>query len=155
ARHSVGSALRAEHILMLALVYWLLLDPLQSAYPLYLVSYDSVVMAMTAIATMAIGIWLCAAGQGRPAPSFILRTARFSIGDSNLFWGACIAFLLGTFYFAWSSGFDLSIMLDGLGRERFAAPWDRGDKGDWRAFAEHMVYFGYVLPSLTVLLAHR
>jgi hypothetical protein len=155
ARRSVSSVLRAEHILMLALVYWLLLDPLQSAYPLYLVSYDSVLMAMTAIATMAIGIWVGTAGKGWQPPSLILRTARFSIDDASLFWGACIAFLLGTFYFALSSGFDLSIMLDGLGRERFAAPWDRGDKGDWRAFAEHMVYFGYVLPSLTVLLAHR
>ena len=147
--------LRAEHFLMVALIYWLLLDPLQSAYPLDGVTYDSVVMAMVAIGTMAIGIWLGTAGKGWRPPKLVRRTAEFSFSDSSLFLAVWITFLLGMFHFALSSGFDLSVMIDGLGMNRFAAPWSRGSIGDWRAFTEHMIYFGYVLPSLTVVLANR
>ena len=154
-RRAVSSMLRAEHILMVALIYWLLLDPLQSAYPLDRVTYESVVMAMMAIGTMAIGIWLGAAGKGWRPPKLILRTAQLSFSDSSLFLAIWIAFLLGMFHFALSCGFDPSVMIDGLGTNRFAAPWSRGSIGDWRAFIEHMKYFGYVLPSLTVVLANR
>src|SRR5262249_2879468 len=44
-------------------------------------------------------------------------------------------------------------IVNGLGLGRWAAPWSRGRFGDWSALLEHMVYFGYILPSLTVLLA--
>ena len=47
------------------------------------------------------------------------------------------------------------VMIQGLSANRFAAPWSRGSMGDWTAFIEHLQYFGYVLPSLTVLLADR
>jgi hypothetical protein len=153
-RRSIRSILRSEHILLLALIYWLLLDPLRSAYPLDLVSYDSVVTAIIAIGIMAIGIWIGAAGRGWRLPGSILRAARHSTNVS-LFWSACTSFCLAMFYFAFSSGFDPSVMIDGLGMDRFGAPWSRGQSGGWAAFVEHMVYFGYILPSLTVLLAHR
>jgi hypothetical protein len=155
ARASLNIALQGEHVLMLALVYWLLLDMLQSAYPLYGVTYDNVVTAIIAVGTMAIGIWIGSMGKGWQPPQWVKSTARLSIDDSRLFLAAWITFLLGMFHFALSSGFDLSVMIDGLGSVRFAAPWDRGEIGDWRAFSEHLTYFGYVLPSLTVVLAHR
>jgi len=155
ARASVSSILRSEHILMIALVYWVLLDMLESAYPLYSVTYDSVVEAMIAIGTMAIGIWIGTLGKGWQPPQLILRTARLSIDDSRLFLAIWITFFLGMFHYALSSGFEPSVMIDGLFSVRFGAPWDRGAFGDWRAFSEHMIYFGYVLPSLTVLLADQ
>jgi hypothetical protein len=154
-RASVSSILRSEHMLMIALVYWLLLDMLQSAYPLELVTYDSVVMAIIAIGTMAIGIWIGTLGKGWHPPKLIIRAAQLSLNDSMLFLAVWITFFLGMFHIAWSSGFDPSVMIDGLFGVRFAAPWDRGALGDWNAFSEHMIYFGYVLPSLTVLLAHQ
>jgi hypothetical protein len=154
-RRAIGSMFRADNILMGALVYWVLLDPLQSAYPLDRVTYESVVMAMTAIATMAIGISLGAAGRGWRPPKMLLRATQPSFNDSSLFLTIWILFLLGMFYFAFSCGFDPSVMIDGLSKNRFAAPWSRGSIGDWGSFIEHMQYFGYVLPSLTVVLANR
>ena len=49
----------------------------------------------------------------------------------------------------------MSTMINGLGSCRFCAPWSRGAAGGSEAFVEHLQYFGYVLPSLTVLIAHR
>ena len=46
-------------------------------------------------------------------------------------------------------------MIEALGWCRFCAPWSAGTFGGWEAFVEKLQYFGYVLPSLTVLLAHR
>jgi hypothetical protein len=154
-RRSLSSVLRTENFLMLALVYWLLLDMLRSAYPLSRVTYDSVILALTAIGVMAIGIWVGTAGKGWRPPSPIVRSVRSSINDSQLFVIALAAFLLGMFHFALSSGFNLSVMIKGLGESRFAAPWSRGAIGGWSSFSEQMVYFGYVLPSLTVLLVQR
>lgn len=154
-RRNLTSIIQTEHFLMLALVYWLILDMLQSEYPLVNVTYDSVIMAMMAIGAMAIGIWLGSAGKGWRPPGVILRAAQSSMDDFKLVTAICISFFLGMFYFAWSSGFDLPVMIEGLGRSRFAAPWSCGRSGDWSAFIEHMTYFGYFLPSLTVLLAHR
>jgi len=154
-RASLSTALRGEHVLMLALCYWLLLDMLQSAYPLHRVTYESVITAVIAIGTMAIGIWIGTLGKGWQPPQLVKRAARLSINETSLFVAVWITFLLGMFHFAWSSGFDPTVMIDGLGSVRFGAPWDRGAIGDWRAFIEHLSYFGYVLPSLTVLLAHQ
>src|ERR1700751_2267054 len=49
--------LRTEHFLMLGLFYWLLLDPIQGAYPLVGVRYDDVVLGFIVIGIMAVGIW--------------------------------------------------------------------------------------------------
>lgn len=155
ARRAVSSMFRADNMLVVALIYWLLLDPLQSAYPLERVTYESVVMTMIAIATMAIGISLGVAGKGWRPPKLILRAIQLSFNESSLFMTVWILFLLGMFHFAFSCGFDPFLMIDGLGMDRFAAPWSRGSIGDWTAFIEHMQYFGYVLPSLTVVLADR
>jgi len=39
-----------------------------------------------------------------------------------------------------------------LGQERWAAPWGRGQLGGWDAFLDHLQYFGYLLPVLTVVI---
>src|SRR5262249_16789917 len=64
-----------------------------------------------------------------------------------------ICFALGIFYYLYESDFSLDTLAEGIGFGRWDAPWSRGRFGDWNAFLEHMVYFGYILPSLTVLLA--
>lgn len=46
-------------------------------------------------------------------------------------------------------------MIAGLGESRWTSPWARGALGGPDAFIEHLKYFGYVLPSLTVLIAYR
>ena len=42
-----------------------------------------------------------------------------------------------------------------LGQERWAAPWGRGQFGGWDAFLDHLQYFGYLLPILTVVIGRR
>src|SRR5437870_3944237 len=48
----MAALLRAEHLLMLGLVYWLLMDPLQGIYPMVGTSYDDVVVTFAAIGLM-------------------------------------------------------------------------------------------------------
>jgi hypothetical protein len=35
------------------------------------------------------------------------------------------------------------------------APWSRGELGGWDAFVDHLNYFGYLLPTLAVMLMRR
>jgi len=42
-----------------------------------------------------------------------------------------------------------------LGQDRWAAPWGRGQLGGWDAFLDHLQYFGYLLPVLTVVIGRR
>src|SRR5690606_31495554 len=46
-------------------------------------------------------------------------------------------------------------MVTSLAGNRWSAPWSRGALGDWTSFIDHLLYFGYLLPTLIVLLAHR
>ena len=93
-RRAVSSIFRAENVLMGALVYWLLLDPLRSEYPLNRVTYDSVVTAMIAIAAMAVGISLGAAGKGWRPPKLIHRAIQLSFSDAGLFKAVLVLFWL-------------------------------------------------------------
>jgi hypothetical protein len=147
--------LRTEHLLMLGLFYWLLLDPIQSAYPLGGASYDDVALEFIAIGIMALGIWIGSVGRGWSLPGLVLRAAKQPLNTKNLFAAAVLTFCLGMFNFAFTSGFDPSVMIDGLSACRFCAPWSRGAFGGTDAFAEHLQYFGYVLPSLTVMIAQQ
>ncbi len=147
--------LRTEHCLMLGLFYWLLLDPIQGAYPLDGVSYGDVALAFIAIGIMAVGIWIGSVGRGWSLPGLVLRAAKQPLSTKSLFAAAILTFCLGMFNFAFTSGFDPSVMIDGLAACRFCAPWSRGIFGGTDAFAEHLKYFGYVLPSLTVMIAQQ
>jgi hypothetical protein len=155
ASTDMSVVLRTEHFLMLGLFYWLLLDPVQGAYPLEGVSYDDVALEFIAIGMMALGIWIGSVGRGWSLPGLVLRAAKQSLNTKNLFVAAILTFCLGMFNFALTSGFDPSVMINGLSVCRFCAPWSRGAFGGTDAFAEHLQYFGYVLPSLTVMIAQQ
>jgi hypothetical protein len=150
-----SSILRIEHALMVGLIYWLLLDLIQSAYSMMGVSHADAIVTFGAIGMMALGIWVGAAGKGWTPPKAVLRVVSRPIETGTLFKAVLTTFFLGMFYFAFASNFDPWTMIDGLGKSRFAAPWSRSALGGWQAFVEHLQYFGYVLPSLTVLIAHQ
>src|SRR5262249_54040133 len=118
-------------------------------------SYDDVILAFTSIGVAAAGIWVGMLGIGWSPPQLLLRAAGPRLSSAGLFGAVLITFFLGMFYFAYSSGFVRSLMIEALGWCRFCAPWSTGSFGGWDAFFVHFQYFGYVLPSLTVLLAHR
>lgn len=147
--------LRAENILMIGLVYWLLLDPLQSAYGFYGVTRNDVVTAFLSIGLMAIAVWIGAAGKSPRPPKIIRAAADAVVRDSQVIVAMSICFFLGTFYYIWSAGFDLVNVLINLGKPRFAAVWDPGALGDWTSFLLQLTYFGFPLPALAVILAGR
>jgi oligosaccharide repeat unit polymerase len=55
--------------------------------------------------------------------------------------------------FAVPCNFDLVQMFSYAGQERWAAPWGRGQLGGWDAFLDHLQYFGYLLPVLTIIVS--
>ena len=57
--------------------------------------------------------------------------------------------------FAIPCNFNVVEMFSYVGQGRWAAPWGRGQLGGWDAFLDHLQYFGYLLPALTVIVARR
>jgi hypothetical protein len=51
--------------------------------------------------------------------------------------------------------FDLVAMAQALGGGRWEGAWGRGMLGGTDAFLDHLMYFGYLLPPLTIALAAR
>ena len=146
---------RADHLLMAGLVYWLLLDLLIGAYPLDEVGRYGVQAALAAVGLFAAGAWCAGLLRPWPLPQAVLRAARLDPRASTLFSVFLACFFLGMLSFAIPCGFDPFVMFSGLSGDRWSAPWSRDQLGGWGAFGEHLSYFGYLLPSLTVLLAHR
>src|SRR5947208_8696491 len=69
------SIVRAEHLLMLGLVYWLLLDLLQGEYPLAAVSREGMRSALVAVAVFGAGIWVSSLFRPWALPLFVRKAA--------------------------------------------------------------------------------
>lgn len=154
-RSDLSAVLRVENVLMLGIVYWLLLDMLQSAYPFEFVSREHVQVAFAAVGAFAFAVWLGATSRGWRLPGWVSSTATRPLSMRTLYTATLIAFILGMAKFAIASDFDPVLMIRGLGMDRWGAPWARGDIGGAGAFLDHMQYFGYIMPSLCVLMAMR
>ena len=145
--------LRLEHILVLGVIYWLLLDLLQGSYDLYRVKAETIEHAFLAIGLFAAGIFV--AGFFRPwrMPQLMQKSVATPVETRVLFRLILLFFVLGIFRFAYASDFNPVAMIYYLGVNRWAAPWGRGQLGGWNAFLDHMKYFGYLVPLLTVAFA--
>lgn len=151
----VRDSLRAEYFLLVAIIYWVLLDLLQTTYDLNLITKDDVEWAFISIGTMCTGIWVGVLLPTWRLPSVIKRASSVSLGPRALHKAILVSFGLATFNYAFQSGFDPIVIFDGLAAARWSAPWARGDLGGWNSFIEQLQYCGYVLPSLTVMLIKR
>lgn len=149
------SIFRAEHILILAPIYWLLLDLLQSAYSLSMVSQESLQYAWITIGLFSCGVWLASIGRSANLPQSIVNSASYTIPPNQLFGLIFIFFILGMLKYALATNFNVMEMFNYLFASRWAVPWGRGALGGWDAFLDHAAYFGYLLPTLTVQLAFR
>lgn len=147
--------LRGEHLLMLAPVYWLLLDPLQAAYPFDSIGQDDARLAFLAIAIFVSALWVGSLQRAWRAPAFVMRAASSELSPNTYFRVTLVAFVLGMLKFAIPCNFNLIEMFSYVGNSRWDAPWSRGQFGGWDAFQDHLQYFGYLLPALTVVLARR
>ena len=146
---------RAEHILVLAPIYWLLLDLLQGAYNLEQVEPAGIRGAFIAIGLFVCGVWLAALFTPWQLPTPLIKAAQHRLQPPTIFKLILIFFTLGIFAYAYTCNFNPAVMVFYLTVNRWAAPWTRGDLGGWNAFLNHLSYFGYLLPTLTVLLALR
>ena len=147
--------LRGESLLSLAPIYWLLLDLLQGVYGMQDIKGDEVRQAFLAIGLFVAMVWLGAIRRSWRIPQVLISSVsqEFSV---NTYFGLAIAcFVLGMLTYAIPCNFNVVEMVRYLGQERWAAPWGRGQLGGWDAFLDHLQYFGYLLPVLTVVIGRR
>lgn len=150
----VRRMLRAEHIVMAGIPYFLLIDLAQGLYPVT-VSAEAVRATFTAIGLFAGSCSLARLVPPLHLPWVFRRWAMAEYSEWGLLGLAVVFFGLGMFRFLWASEFSIGVMLDGLQAARFSAPWSRGELGGWDALTDVLVNFGYPLGTFTAMLALR
>jgi hypothetical protein len=154
-RTDLTALLRVENALLIGIVYWLMLDMLQAAYPFTLVTAEDVQWGFVAVGVFAAALCLGAFVGGWGLPSVVANTAYQGFAAQTLFMATLIAFVAGMANFSLACSFDPVCMIQGVSADRWSAPWARGNLGDARALLEQMQYFGYIMPSLCVMMAMR
>jgi hypothetical protein len=145
----------AENVVILGLVYWILLDPIQGFYGVYRAVPGDVERAFIAVAAFALGVWLGSVLQRGAVPGVLNGITTVNMQPRMIFAVGVAAFAIAFLRFAIPSGFDLGVMFRALGASRWEAPWARASIGGVDAFLDHLSYFGYILPALTVVLARQ
>lgn len=153
--HKPVSIFRIENSVAGGLVYWLLLDLIQGSYDVP-VDRGAIQLSFTMIGLFAVCFWIgSAAGRHIELPSVLKTVVAQNPSSTTLFWTIVSAFLLAFLTFAIPCQFDPLVMIEGISQPRFSAPWSRAGSGGWNAFVDHLQYFGYILPTLTVMLSNK
>ncbi len=152
---SPRSIFRAEHIVLFGPIFWLLLDIVQGSYQFVLVDQTDVRVALLSIGLFGVAVWTAFLSWPWAPPRFVVKAARTEFPIQRLYAVAVASFLLGMAKYAIPLNFDLVAMFGWLGQGRWGAPWSRGQLGGWDSFTDHLSYFAYLLPTLTVLIARR
>jgi hypothetical protein len=147
--------LRGEALLSLAPIYWLLLDLLQGVYAMQDITADHVRLAFLGIGIFVVMVRLGALRRSWKIPKVLISSVSQEFSINTYFALAVACFALGMLNFAVPCNFNFFEMIHYLGQERWAAPWGRGQLGSWDAFLDHLQYFGYLLPVLTVVIGRR
>lgn len=147
--------LRAENVIVLAPIYWLLLDLLQGLYPMQAIGSEPIDKAFISIGVFVVAVWLGVYRRPWKVPRGLMRAVSQELPPNIYFFLCVAAFVLGMLSFLIPTNFDVVKMFSYLGDTRWAAPWIRGQLGGWDAFADQLQYFGYLLPALTVILSRR
>ena len=100
-------------------------------------------------------VWLAAARRSWRLPKVLISSVSQEFSINTYFALAIACFVIGMLNFAVPCNFNVFEMVHYLGQERWAAPWGRGQLGSWDAFLDHLQYFGYLLPVLTVVIGRR
>lgn len=144
--------LHPTSLMLLGLCYWILLDLVQAVYPLDEITANGAVGGFFALSLFALGLSAAHFFKPRRLPLFVTNVASLVLNERRLFRIGIIAFVLCFLRFAIPSNFDIFAMFNALSGSRWSAPWSRGQLGGWDAFLDHLSYFGYFLPTLTVAL---
>ncbi|MEO1671087.1 MAG: O-antigen polymerase [Cyanobacteria bacterium J06631_2] len=155
AWRSPRTILRTEHILALSPIYWLLLDLLQEAYTLERLHSASIAGTFFSIGLFTSGVWLTVLMRPPTLPKPIASAADHALTPRSIFKLIMVFFAIAILKFAYPCNFNPVEMIFYLGSNRWSAPWARETLGGWNSFIDHLDYFGYLLPTLTTLLAIR
>ena len=155
AFHYPKALLRGESLLALAPIYWLLLDLLQGVYAMEDITADQVRRGFFGIGLFVVMVWLGAIRRSWKIPKVLISAVSQEFSLNTYFGLALACFFLGMLNFAVPCNFNVFEMVHYLGQERWSAPWGRGQLGGWDAFLDHMQYFGYLVPVLTVVIGRR
>lgn len=147
--------LRGECLLSLAPIYWLLLDLVQGVYGMEDITGDQVRQAFLAIGLFVAMVWLSVLRRSWRIPKVLISSVSQEFSINTYFALAVACFVIGMLNFAIPCNFNVFEMVYYLGQERWSAPWGRGQLGGWDAFLDHLQYFGYLLPVLTVVIGRR
>ncbi len=147
--------LRTENIIGLAPVYWLMLDMITGNYAMEYVNKEGAQTAFIIIALCTCAYWWGTMSKPWKLPGGFLKTCQYRISSDALMPVILLCFFLGMLRFAIPCGFDLHLMFSSVTSARWNAPWTRGSLGGWDAFTDHLTYFGYLLPTLAVVMARR
>ena len=123
----------AHHLLVLAPIYWLLLDSLQRIFDLEGVSKSDAVLAFVTIALFAGGVWLGVWGRPWQMPRMVREAATLDITPKALFAISIMAFVFGMGKFAIPCNFNVGVMLQSLLADR----WDAPDRKSTRLNSSH------------------
>ncbi len=147
--------LRGESLVALAPIYWLLLDLLQGVYSMEDITGDQVRLAFLGIGLFVVMVWFGAIRRSWKIPRVLIGAVSQEFSINTYFGLALACFFIGMLNFAVPCNFNVFEMVHYLGQERWSAPWGRGQLGSWDAFLDHLQYFGYLLPVLTVVIGRR
>lgn len=136
---------RAELILMVGLVYWLVFDAVQANYPLS-ADRDAVVFLFVGVTVFGAFFWFGTAVASPFGRTTELRHVVADVGPSFVFWAAIVCALMGLSYKTLSCHLQVSCLYEGLMGARFSG-WALDP-----AFAplKRLRYGGYLALPLTV-----
>ena len=148
--------MRAESVMMVGLIYWLLTEPLGSSYVADQLTRDGIIKTFSLIGLFAaliqVGSKLAYVSHSS-ASKVSNRQQDFSEGW--LYKALLICSALGFMARLIPCGFSPTCMMDGLFSARGDSVWNRGMGGGSDAFVSHLAYFGYLTLPLTIALHHR
>ncbi|MDZ4401075.1 hypothetical protein [Prosthecobacter sp.] len=147
--------LRTENIIGLAPVYWLMLDMVTGNYAMEYVNQEGAQTAFIIISLCTCAYWWGTMSRPWYLPGSFLRICQFRISSDALMPIILLCFGLAMLRFAIPCKFDVALMFHSITSARWNAPWTRGSLGGWDAFTDHLSYFGYLLPTLAVVMARR
>jgi hypothetical protein len=119
------------------------------------ITADQARQAFLGIGLFVMMVWLGALRRSWKIPRVLISSVSQEFPLNTYFALAIACFVLGMLNFAIPCNFNVFEMVYYLGQERWSAPWGRGQLGGWDAFLDHLQYFGYLLPVLTVVVGRR
>jgi hypothetical protein len=145
----------AENVIALCPIYWVLLDLIQASYEMPGIRRDDALAVFNMIGVYYCLYWIGTAGRKWRTPKALRVLGASRPNNETLVKIGLWMFVLGMMAFAIPSKFNPVVMYEGLMRDRWSAPWARSGIGGWNAFADHMAYFGYLLPTVTAMVFRR